>query len=270
MSRLTGVFSALHEAQRTALIPFITAGDPSTSGVVTLLHTLVAAGADAIELGVPFSDPMADGPVIQGSSERALARGVSLRQVLAWVREFRQQNQATPIILMGYLNPVEIMGMQRFAEEAADAGVDGVILVDMTPEEAEEASALLRRAGVDPIFLLAPTSGPQRVAAVKRLGSGFVYYVSLRGITGSQQQDWDEVLARVVELRRELEMPMAIGFGIRDAATAQRLAQGADAVVIGSALVQRLQQAQGDVDAQRLATEFLAPIRAALDEGIRA
>ena len=270
MSRLTAVFSALHEKQRTALIPFITAGDPSIGGVVALLQTLVAAGADALEIGVPFSDPMADGPVIQGSSERALARGVTLRRVLAWVREFRQQNQATPIILMGYLNPVEILGMQRFAEEAADAGVDGVILVDMTPEEAEEGSTLLRQAGVDPIFLLAPTSGPRRVAAVKRLGTGFVYYVSVRGITGSEQHDWDEVLARVEGLRRELDMPLAIGFGIRDAATAQRLAQGADAVVIGSALVQILQQAQDDQDAQRLATEFLAPIRAALDAGASA
>ncbi|MEL5849836.1 MAG: tryptophan synthase subunit alpha [Candidatus Igneacidithiobacillus chanchocoensis] len=267
MSRLAEMFAALHKAPRSALIPFVTAGDPSSSGVLPLLHALVANGADAIELGVPFSDPMADGPVIQGSSERALARGVSLRQVLSWVREFRQHNSATPIILMGYLNPVETMGMQRFAEEAADAGVDGVILVDLTPEEAEEESALLRRAGIDPIFLLAPTSGPQRVAAVKRLGSGFVYYVSLRGITGAQQQDWNEVLARVAALREELAMPMAIGFGIRDAATAQRLAAGADAVVIGSALVQTLQEAKDDAHAAELAGAFLRPIRAALEAG---
>ena len=264
MSRLTGLFAALHETKRSALIPFITAGDPSTSGVVSLLHAMVRAGADAIELGVPFSDPMADGAVIQGSSERALRRGVSLLHVLQWVREFRQQNDTTPIILMGYLNPVETLGMQRFAQEAADVGVDGVILVDMTPEEAEEGSAQLRAAGVDPIFLLAPTSGSQRVAAVKRLGSGFVYYVSLRGITGAQQQDWDAVLARVAQLRQELAMPVAIGFGIRDAATAQRLGKGADAVVIGSALVQRLQQATDDADAERLVMEFLVPIRKAL------
>ncbi|MDD3760517.1 MAG: tryptophan synthase subunit alpha [Acidithiobacillus sp.] len=270
MSRLAAMFSRLQESHRTALIPFLTAGDPSTTGVVALLHSLVRAGADAIELGVPFSDPMADGPVIQGSSERALARGVSLRQVLAWVRDFRRQDQDTPIILMGYLNPIEILGMRHFAEEAADAGVDAVIVVDLTPEEAETDTALLRQAGIDPIFLLAPTSGPQRVAAVKRLGSGFVYYVSLRGITGAQQQDWDEVVARVAELRRELAMPMAIGFGIRDAATAKRLAGKADAVVIGSALVQLLQQAKDDEDAQRLASEFLAPIRAVLDEELGA
>ncbi len=260
MSRLPGLFRTLREAGRTALVPFVTAGDPSFQGTVPLLHALVSAGADAIELGVPFSDPMADGPVIQRASERALGRGATLRQVLAWVQEFREKNRHTPIILMGYLNPVEAMGAERFAEAAATAGVDGVILVDLTPEESAHEVQMLHRFHLDPIFLLAPTSSPARVATVKRLGSGFVYYVSLRGITGAEQQDWDEVARRTARLRQELEMPVAVGFGIRDAATAGYLAAaGCDAVVIGSALVDRLAGARDDREAQEVAMEFLLP-----------
>ncbi|MHB8247453.1 MAG: tryptophan synthase subunit alpha, partial [Acidithiobacillus sp.] len=201
MSRLTGLFANLGKQGRAALIPFVTAGDPSLAVMVPLLHALVAAGADAIELGVPFSDPMADGPTIQRASERALARGVKMRMALEWVREFRLHNQHTPIILMGYLNPVEAMGVESFALAAKDAGVDGVILVDLPPEEGVDYAELLKNHQIDPIFLLAPTSGAERVAAVKAIGSGFVYYVSLRGITGAAQADWQEVLARVATRR---------------------------------------------------------------------
>ncbi len=265
MSRLPGLFRTLREAGKTGLVPFVTAGDPSFQGTVPLLHALVSAGADAIELGIPFSDPMADGPVIQRASERALGRGVTVRQILAWVQEFREKNQTTPIILMGYLNPVEAMGVERFAEAAAAAGADGVILVDLTPEESAHEVEVLRRFHLDPIFLLAPTSSPARVATVKRLGSGFVYYVSLRGITGGEQRDWDEVAQRTAQLRQELGMPVVVGFGIRDATVAGHLAaSGCDAVVIGSALVERLSDARDDRHAQGIATEFLLSFREAL------
>ncbi|MGC8466766.1 MAG: tryptophan synthase subunit alpha [Acidithiobacillus sp.] len=265
MSRLATRFAQMEG--RTALIPFVTAGDPSPAATVPILHALVAAGADIIELGVPFSDPMADGPTIQRANERALSKGVHLRQVLTWVAQFREQNQHTPIVLMGYLNPIEAMGVEDFAREAAAAGVDGTIIVDLTPEEGQHESTVLRAAGIDPIFLLAPTSGSERVAAVRRLGAGFVYYVSLRGITGAVQRDWQEVLGRVRQLREALGLPVAIGFGIRDAATARLLARGgADAVVIGSALVERLAEAT-DVDAAvDLAHAFLTPVAAALAE----
>ena len=260
MSRLAGLFAQLRDAGRAALIPFMTAGDPSLTATVPLMHALVAAGADAIELGMPFSDPMADGPSIQRASERALARGVKLRMVLEWVREFRTTNSHTPVILMGYLNPVEAMGITSFAEAAATAGVDGVILVDLTPEEGRGEAVVLRQQGIDPIFLLAPTSGPERVAAVRSMGSGFVYYVSLRGITGAAQADWAEVLERVQHLRRQLGLPVAIGFGIRDAATVARVATGADAVVVGSALVDQLAACATDQDAIAAATRFIEPL----------
>lgn len=260
MSRLTGLFADLGKQGRAALIPFVTAGDPSLSVMVPLLHALVAAGADAIELGVPFSDPMADGPIIQRASERALARGVKMRMALEWVREFRLHNQHTPIILMGYLNPVEAMGAESFALAAKDAGVDGVILVDLPPEEGADYADLLKNHQIDPIFLLAPTSGAERVAAVKAIGSGFVYYVSLRGITGAAQADWQEVLARVATLRRSLAMPVAIGFGIRDAETVALVAPGADAVVVGSALVERLSGCTSDAEVLAAAQAFMTPL----------
>ncbi|MCL4527152.1 MAG: tryptophan synthase subunit alpha [Gammaproteobacteria bacterium] len=260
MSRLAGLFAQLRDAGRAALIPFMTAGDPSLTATVPLMHALVAAGADAIELGMPFSDPMADGPSIQRASERALARGVKLRMVLEWVREFRTTNRHTPVILMGYLNPVEAMGITLFAEAAATAGVDGVILVDLTPEEGRGEAVVLRQQGIDPIFLLAPTSGPERVATVRGMGSGFVYYVSLRGITGAAQADWAEVLERVQHLHRQLGLPVAIGFGIRDAATVARVATGADGVVVGSALVDQLAACATDQEAIAAATRFIEPL----------
>ena len=264
MSRLAGLFAQLRDAGRAALIPFMTAGDPSLTATVPLMHALVAAGVDAIELGMPFSDPMADGPSIQRASERALARGVKLRMVLEWVREFRMTNSHTPIILMGYLNPVEAMGVTLFAEAAATAGVDGVILVDLTPEEGRGEAVVLQQHGIDPIFLLAPTSGPERVAIVRSMGSGFVYYVSLRGITGAAQADWAEVLQRVQDLRRQLGLPVAIGFGIRDAATVVRVAAGADAVVVGSALVDQLAECTTDQEATAAATRFIEPLAQAV------
>lgn len=264
MSRLAGLFAQLQDAGRAALIPFMTAGDPSLTVTVPLMHALVVAGADAIELGMPFSDPMADGPSIQRASERALARGVKLRMVLEWVREFRMTNSHTPIILMGYLNPVEAMGITPFAEAAATAGVDGVILVDLTPEEGRGEAGVLQQHGIDPIFLLAPTSGPERAATVRSMGSGFVYYVSLRGITGATQADWAEVLQRVQGLRQQLGLPVAIGFGIRDAATVAQVAAGADAVVVGSALVDQLAECTTDQEAIAAATRFIEPLAQAV------
>ena len=264
MSRLAGLFAQLQNAGRAALIPFMTAGDPSLAATVPLMHALVAAGADAIELGMPFSDPMADGPSIQRASERALARGVKLRMVLEWVREFRTTNSYTPIILMGYLNPVEAMGITPFAEAAATAGVDGVILVDLTPEEGRGEAVALQQRGIDPIFLLAPTSGQERVVTVRSMGSGFVYYVSLRGITGAAQADWAAVLQRVQNLRQQLGLPVAIGFGIRDAATVAQVAGGADAVVVGSALVDQLAECATDQEAVATAIRFIKPLAQAV------
>ncbi|MHB1320785.1 MAG: tryptophan synthase subunit alpha [Acidithiobacillus ferrivorans] len=264
MSRLARLFAQLQNAGRAALIPFMTAGDPSLAATVPLMHALVAAGADAIELGMPFSDPMADGPSIQRASERALARGVKLRMVLEWVREFRMTNSHTPIILMGYLNPVEAMGITPFAEAAATAGVDGVILVDLTPEEGRGEAVALQQRGIDPIFLLAPTSGQERVVTVRSMGSGFVYYVSLRGITGAAQADWAAVLQRVQDLRQQLGLPVAIGFGIRDAATVAQVAGGADAVVVGSALVDQLAECATDQEAVATAIRFIKPLAQAV------
>lgn len=264
MSRLAGLFAQLQNAGRAALIPFMTAGDPSLAATVPLMHALVAAGADAIELGMPFSDPMADGPSIQRASERALARGVKLRMVLEWVREFRMTNSHTPIVLMGYLNPVEAMGVTSFAEAAATAGVDGVILVDLTPEEGRGEAVALQQRGIDPIFLLAPTSDPERVVTVRSMGSGFVYYVSLRGITGAAQADWAAVLQRVQNLRQQLGLPVAIGFGIRDAATVAQVAAGADAVVVGSALVDQLAECASDQEAVATAIRFIKPLAQAV------
>ncbi len=266
MSRLSATFTALQQQNRAALIPFMTAGDPSLTATVPLMHALVEAGADAIELGMPFSDPMADGLSIQRASERALARGVKLRMVLEWVREFRLDNQQTPVILMGYLNPLEAMGMSVFAKLAASAGVDAVIIVDLTPEEGRVESALLKAQGIDPVFLLAPTSGPARVATVRELGSGFVYYVSLRGITGAAQADWPEVLERVALLREQLNLPVAIGFGIRNAETVARVAKGADAVVVGSALVEQLAECVDDQTAILAAKRFIQTLADAVKQ----
>ncbi len=229
-----------------------------------LMHALVAGGADVIELGVPFSDPMADGPVIQRASERALANGVSLTQVLQWVREFRQTNADTPVVLMGYANPIERMGEAAFAEAAGAAGVDGVLVVDYPPEECESFAAMMRDNGIDPIFLLAPTSTDARIEAVGKVASGYVYYVSLKGVTGSATLDLDSVAARMPLIKKHVNLPVGVGFGIRDAQTARAIGSVADAVVIGSRLVQLLEDAPRGQAVESLRA-FIAGIREALD-----
>ncbi|MCT9073299.1 tryptophan synthase subunit alpha [Cupriavidus gilardii] len=264
MSRIQTTFAALSAQGRKGLIPFITAGDPEPGLTVALMHALVEGGADVIELGVPFSDPMADGPVIQRASERALANGVSLTQVLGWVREFRQRDAATPVVLMGYANPIERMGEQAFAQAARDAGVDGVLVVDYPPEECESFARLMREHGIDPIFLLAPTTTDARIAQVARVASGYLYYVSLKGVTGSGALDLDSVAARLPVIKRHANLPVGVGFGIRDAQTARAIASVADAVVIGSRLVQLLEEAPREQAVQSLRS-FIAEIRTALD-----
>ncbi len=264
MSRIQTTFAALSAQGRKGLIPFITAGDPEPGLTVALMHALVEGGADVIELGVPFSDPMADGPVIQRASERALANGVSLTQVLGWVREFRQRDAATPVVLMGYANPIERMGERAFAQAAREAGVDGVLVVDYPPEECEAFAHLMREHDVDPIFLLAPTTTDARIAQVARVASGYLYYVSLKGVTGSGALDLDSVAARLPVIKRHANLPVGVGFGIRDAQTARAIASVADAVVIGSRLVQLLEEAPREQAVQSLCS-FIAEIRAALD-----
>jgi tryptophan synthase alpha chain len=266
MSRIAEHLKALRESGRKALIPFITAGDPQPGVTVPTMHALVEAGADIIELGVPFSDPMADGPVIQHASERALEHHVGMRDVLAMVSEFRQSNQQTPVVLMGYLNPIEVMGYEAFAQAAAEAGADGVLTVDMPPEEAGGLTAALRTHGLDPIFLLAPTTSEQRISRICELASGFVYYVSVKGITGAGHLNTDEVAERVNTIRGKTDLPVGVGFGIKDGESAARVAKVADAVVVGSALVSRIEalQEQSDKIPQQ-AGAFIAELRAALD-----
>jgi tryptophan synthase alpha chain len=256
----------LKNAGRTALIPFVTAGDPSREATVPVMHALVSAGADLLELGVPFSDPMADGPVIQRSSERALERKVGIEYVLDCVRSFRATDSKTPIVLMGYLNPVEIRGAERFAREAAAAGVDGVLLVDLPPEEAADTRALFNTNGIQLIALAAPTTSPARLTRMAREAQGYLYYVSFAGVTGAMHIDTAAVCERVMALRLESVVPVAVGFGVKDAATAVALAQAADGVVVGSALVESLATATSPADAALRAHAFLAPLRAALDD----
>lgn len=263
-SRLAARFAALARDKRTALIPFVTAGHPAPEATVPVLHALVAGGADVIELGVPFSDPMADGPMIQRSNERALAAGVGLARVLGWVREFRQTDADTPLVLMGYANPIERMGLEAFADACADAGVDGAIVVDYPPEESVEFADAMRARGLDAIFLLAPTSTDARIALVAERASGYVYYVSLRGVTGAGNLDVAHVLAQVERIKRSVRLPVGVGFGIRDGATARAIAAGADAVVIGTRLIQEL-DAGDAADAPARAKAFVAGIRGALD-----
>ena len=265
MSRISATFAALKAQGRTALIPFITAGDPTPELSLPLMQALVAGAADIIELGVPFSDPMADGPTIQRASERALAQGMSLRKVLELVRLFRLGNQTTPVVLMGYANPVEAFGIEAFAAAAQAAGVDGVLVVDYPPEESVEFGQAMQRVGLDPIFLLAPTSTDSRFADVARLGSGYIYYVSLKGVTGSGKLDIDDVLQRIPEIRRRVGMPVGVGFGIRDAATAVRMAEVADAVVIGSRIIEEI-EAGDPAQAPARVAAWLGDVRAALDK----
>ena len=268
MNRIDRRFGELRTARRTGLIPFFTAGDPGVDATVPVMHALVRAGADVIELGVPFSDPMADGPVIQLSSERALARKVGLKQVLDDVRSFRREDTTTPVVLMGYLNPVELYGLARFANDAAAAGVDGVLLVDCPPEEAGEVRAALGSRGVHQILLAAPTSDTARAAELLRGTGGYLYYVSFAGVTGAAHLDLGAVESRVREIKRSGQTPVAVGFGVRDAQSACAIARFADAVVIGSALVQTLADATDAENASRRAEAFLTPIRAALDASV--
>ena len=261
MSRIQGRFEALRRDKRKALIPYITAGDPHPSLTVPLMRALVDSGADILELGVPFSDPMADGPVIQRSGERALKHRVGLTNVLAMVAEFRKADAATPVVLMGYANPIEAMGTEKFVAAAKAAGVDGVIVVDYPPEA---VSALAQKAGIDPIFLLAPTSTDKRIEQVARVGSGYLYYVSLRGITGAANIDFSEISARIPRIRAATRLPIGVGFGIRDAESAKRVAQSADAVVIGSRIIQEIEAGAADGAVARVKA-FLKPIRQALD-----
>ncbi|HLR78762.1 MAG TPA: tryptophan synthase subunit alpha [Burkholderiaceae bacterium] len=228
---------------RTALIPYITAGDPSVAATPRLMHALVKAGADILELGIPFSDPMADGPVIQRASERAVKRGVNLRQVLDMVAQFRRDDQHTPVVLMGYANPVERLGQAEFVDLAREAGVDGVLIVDYPPEESQDFARLLGQAEIDPIFLLAPTSTEERMAMVGKVARGYVYYVSLKGVTGSGNLDVADVARRLEVIRRHVPIPVGVGFGIRDADSARRLGECADAVVIGSKLIETMEAA---------------------------
>jgi len=264
MSRIKVTFDALQASGRKALIPYVTSGDPFADATVDIMLAMANAGADVIELGVPFSDPMADGPVIQKAGERALARGIGMPQVLDFVRGFRTQNHTTPVVLMGYANPVERYGVDRFVADARSAGVDGVLIVDYPPEECEAFASTLRTNGLDPIFLLAPTSTEARMAHVGRIASGYVYYVSLKGVTGAGHLDTAAVAAMVPRIRRHVKLPVGVGFGIRDAKSAQAVAAVSDAVVIGTALVQLL-EAQTRENVAAAAGKFIAGIRAALD-----
>jgi len=270
-SRLQRAFA--QRAGRTALIPYIAAGDPSPQATPQIMHALVRAGADVIELGVPFSDPTADGPVIQQAAERAIAHGTGLTQVLEMVAQFRRQDHTTPVVLMGYANPIERMGQATFVHKAQATGVDGVLVVDYPPEESRDFAALLEQAGMAPIFLLAPTSSEARIRQVAHIARGYVYYVSLRGVTGASHLDADDVAQHVQAIRQHVQLPVGVGFGIRDADSAKRIAQCADAVVIGTRLIQVMQDAIGaetnpalhDQAAVQAAEGWLCTIRTALD-----
>ncbi|MDF3032039.1 MAG: tryptophan synthase alpha chain [Moraxellaceae bacterium] len=266
MSRIAECFAALKANGRQALIPYVTAGDPEPGITVPAMHAMVEAGADIIELGVPFSDPMADGPVITKAHERALKHNVSLRDVLGMVREFRQRDPRTPVVLMGYLNPVEVMGYAKFAQAAAEAGVDGVLTVDLPPEEAGAITAELRQRNLDPIYLLAPTTSPERIALITAAASGYVYYVSLKGVTGASTLDIPAVAERIRTIRGISELPIGVGFGIKDAESAAAVAAHADGVVVGSVLVDAISRLQGDVSAIPAAlAAILQDMRKAMD-----
>ena len=264
INRIQTTFDRLATQKRKALIPFITSGDPALDKTVPLLHALVAAGADVLELGVPFSDPMADGPTIQRASERALKNGMTLRGVLAMVADFRQQDTQTPVVLMGYGNPIEAMGWEIFAQKCADVGVDGVLTVDFPPEESHEAFEYLQRHNIAPIFLLAPTTTEARIEQVAKLARGYVYYVSLKGVTGAGNLDISAIAQKLPELRKHITLPIGVGFGIRDAETARRVADVSDGVVIGSRIVQEIENSAPDAVLENV-QRFVAGVRAALD-----
>jgi tryptophan synthase alpha chain len=266
MSRLSNRFAELKASGRKALIPFITAGDPYPEFTVPLLHEMVAAGADVIELGVPFSDPMADGPVIQRASERALEHHVGLRKVLSMAMEFRKTDQTTPLVLMGYLNPIEIMGYQDFANAAQRADVDGVLTVDLPPEEAEDCVTLLRERGIDQIFLLAPNTTAERIQKMDAVGSGYLYYVSLKGVTGAGHLDTADVEEKLQLIRANTGLPVGVGFGVKDAETAKTIANIADGVVVGSALISKIEANLDDPEtAKKEIIALLKSMRQAMD-----
>lgn len=268
MSRIQNTFSRLAASNTTALIPYITAGFPYANITPALMHGMVEAGADIIELGVPFSDPSADGPVIQKAGEKALALGIGLKQVLDMVREFRRKNDQTPVVLMGYANPLErydlAHGTSAFARDAAAAGVDGLLVVDYPPEECTEFAAVLEQNGIDLIFLLAPTSTDERVQSIARLARGYVYYVSLKGITGSGALDTSQVADAMPRIRKHVSLPVGVGFGIRDAATARAIGEVSDAVIIGSRIIELIDGKEHE-KVVPLAMGFLREIRTALD-----
>lgn len=266
MSRIEATFTRLASARHQALIPFIVAGDPGEAVTVPLMHAMVEAGADIIELGFPFSDPMADGPVIQLAHERALASGTTLTSVLAMVAGFRRQDNRTPVVLMGYLNPIEAMGYAAFVSAAAQAGVDGVLVVDLPPEEGVELSKLMRSAGLDMIYLIAPTTTAARIGLIAEHGSGYLYYVSLKGVTGAATLDVKEVARKIEGIRKIASLPIGVGFGIKDASTAAAVSRVADGVVVGSALVGRIGQHAGSPE--RISADisgFLREMRMAMD-----
>lgn len=266
MSRLAAKFEALAKTGRKALIPFVTAGDPRPDFTVPLMHAMVKAGVDIIELGVPFSDPMADGPVIQRASERALTHKMSLKRTLEIAAEFRKTDQETPLVVMGYLNPIEAMGYEDFANAAQRADIDGVLTVDLPPEEGIECSTLLKARGIDPIFLLAPNSSEERVKKMDAAGSGYIYYVSLKGVTGAGHLNAVDVENKLQQIRANTKLPIAIGFGVKDAASAKTIANIGDGVVIGSALISKIEDNIDNLDqASNEIIELLISIRQAMD-----
>lgn len=264
-NRIDRRFSSLADQQRAALIPFITAGDPEPGWTVAIMHSLAKAGADVLELGVPFSDPAADGPVIQAASERAIAKGVSLCTVLEIVREFREQDSETPVVLMGYLNPIERYGHADFARDASSAGVDGILMVDCPPEEMVHLRGELDEHGIYPICLIAPTTTPERMSRIASQARGYIYYVSFKGITGANRLEEASLEKPVREVRAHCDLPLAVGFGIKGPESAAAVAGLADGVVIGSALIEQLAGSATGQQACDRASDFLAPIREAMD-----
>lgn len=266
MSRLEQCFAELKAVSKTALIPYIMTGDPHPDVTVPLMHAMVEAGANIIELGAPFSDPMADGPVIQASSERSLKQGTSLKSVFDAVRQFRQRDAKTPIVMMGYLNPIEVMGYQTYAEKASECGIDGVITVDMPPEEGHDYIEALRKSGIAPIFLIAPTSTEERIKMIAEVSDGFVYYVSLKGVTGAATLDVASVADKVETIRRHIDLPVGVGFGISDAQAARMVSQCSDAVVVGSAIVKSMAiNTETSIIIEEVTT-LLKSMRTAMDE----
>ncbi|MFA6903775.1 MAG: tryptophan synthase subunit alpha [Gallionellaceae bacterium] len=266
MSRIENKFAALKKQGRKALIPFVTAGDPDPKVTVPLMHALVAAGADVLELGVPFSDPMADGPVIQRASERALKHHVGLRDVLQMVAEFRSKDTATPVVLMGYGNPIEAMGWKNFAQRCAEVGVDGVLTVDFPPEESHDAFELLQAHGIAPIFLIAPTTNEARIELVAKLARGYVYYVSLKGVTGAGNLDLSDIAQKIPQLRKHISIPIGVGFGIRDAETARAVSALCDGVVVGSRIVREIENSKENKMLENVSA-LVKGLRQAIDSG---